>query len=112
MNPSTTSKTNSVPSSRVFQKNEVLSTRRIGDEVILVPIRGKLAQLQQIFSLNTVGAFIWDQIDGTRDLAALKTALIETFDVDEQTAEADLESHIEELEEADLIVEVDRTNDD
>lgn len=111
MNSSILSTPDCAPLARVFRKNEVLSTRKIGDEVILVPIRGKLAQLQQIFSLNPVGAFIWDRLDGVRDLEAVKTCLTETFDVEEATAEADLEFHIKELEGADLIVEVERADD-
>lgn len=111
MNPAPSSTPDSEQMARVFRKNEVLSTRKIGDEVILVPIRGKLAQLQQVFSLNPVGAFIWDRLDGVLNLKGLKSRVTETFDVQEATAEADLLSHIRELEEADLIVEVQRADD-
>lgn len=111
MKPPNSSTPDSDQMARVFRKNEVLSTRKIGDEVILVPIRGKLAQLQQVFSLNPVGAFIWDRLDGIRTLDVLKTSVTETFDVQEATAEADLLSHIRELEGADLIVEVERAAD-
>lgn len=111
MNSMNSSHPQPVSLDRIFQKNEVLSTRKVGDEIILVPIRGKLAQLQQIFSINPVGAFIWDQLDGVRDLRSIKLSLVETFDVEEATAEVDLESHIKDLVEADLIIEVDRASD-
>jgi hypothetical protein len=34
----------------------------------------------QVKVLNTTGLFIWQQCDGTRDLAAIATAMQETFD--------------------------------
>jgi len=78
----------------------------IGDEVILVPVKGQLAQLQQVFVLNPVGAFIWDHLDGTEDLNALKTALTAAFDVEPEEAENDIRGYIDDLTAHGLVVEV------
>ncbi len=95
---------------RIFKKNSNISTRSIGDELILVPIKGRLAQLQQIFALNSVGTFIWENLDGVKDLEQLKSGLISTFEVDAAEAEDDLRAYIQELSDRDLILEVPATD--
>ena len=95
---------------RIFKKNENVSTRSIGDELILVPIKGHLAQLQQIFALNSVGTFIWENLDGIKDLEELRSGLISTFEVGVEEAESDLLAYILELANRDLILEVPATD--
>ena len=63
--------------------------RRIGDEFVLVPLAGRGADIEDILNLNKVGAFIWEQLDGARDGAAVVEALVERFDVATAEAEAD-----------------------
>ncbi len=90
---------------RVFRQRQEMVTREIAGEVILVPVRGKLAQLQQIFVLNPVGAYIWEQLDGERDLEAIRRGLVDSFEVTSSEAEADLVEYLGALEGADLIAE-------
>lgn len=90
---------------RVFQPRPEMVTREIAGEVLLVPVRGKLAQLQQIFVLNPVGAYIWRQLDGERNLSAIHGGLIDRFDVTEREAEADLFEYLGALEDAGLVCE-------
>jgi hypothetical protein len=40
--------------------------RRIGDEYVLVPLAGRGADLDSILNLNSVAAFVWEQLDGSR----------------------------------------------
>lgn len=94
---------------QVFRKSEALVTREIAGETLLVPMRGKLARLQRIFALNPVGAHIWDQLDGTRDLAAIHRGLMEHFDVSPEQAEADLVEYVALLRDAELIVDAGRS---
>ncbi len=93
------------PWSRVYQRRDAVVAREIADEVILVPVRGKLAQLQHIFVLNPVGAFIWEQIDGQRDLQTIHHNLIEDFEVPSEDAETDLFEYVNNLRDAELIHE-------
>ncbi|MCP3957626.1 MAG: PqqD family protein [bacterium] len=85
-----------------------MATREIAGETILVPVSGKLAQLQQIFVLNPVGAYIWEHLDGERDLEAVHRGLVESFEVASEEAESDLFEYVGALEEAGLIVEAPR----
>ena len=90
---------------RVLRQQEEVVLREIADETLLIPIRGKLAQLQQIYVLSPVGAFIWHQLDGKRDLEEVRDNLLENFEVSVEEAQADLTSYVEELLEVGLIVE-------
>jgi hypothetical protein len=89
----------------VYDRDQRLVTRTIANETFVVPVEGELADLQKLFVLEGVGRFIWDQLDGQRTLAEVKTAVTERFDVDDDTAAADCLAFIGELKEARLIAE-------
>ena len=89
----------------IFQKNSSIVSRRIADEVILVPIRRKLGEIESLYTLNEVGARIWELLDGKRSLKALRDALLEEFEVSEQEAEEDLTALIEQLQQIGAIQE-------
>ncbi|MEM7583366.1 MAG: PqqD family protein [Acidobacteriota bacterium] len=91
--------------SRVYRQRDAVVAREIANEVILVPVRGRLAQLQHIFVLNPVAAFIWERLDGRRDLATIHRQLVEDFEVEAEDAKADLCEYVEGLRDAELIQE-------
>lgn len=82
---------------KAYGKNENLVYRRIGDETILVPIRDSTGDMDAIYNLNEVGAFIWDHLDGTNSLEDVKRGILDEFDVRPEQAEADLLGFIKEL---------------
>jgi hypothetical protein len=90
----------------IFRKRGEIVARCIAGETILVPVRGKLADMQRIFSLSPVAAFLWEQIDGTQDLEVILSKVIEDFEVEREDAATDLRDFITELLEAGLIEEV------
>ena len=55
-----------------YRKDESVVSRKIADEVILVPIRKNVGDLESIYTLDEVGARIWELIDGIRSLADIK----------------------------------------
>lgn len=87
------------------RQNPAVVTREIAGETLLVPVRGRLAQLQQLFVLNPVAHFIWQQLDGTRDVAALHGAVLERFEVEADEARRDLLSLLHDLAEAGLLAQ-------
>jgi hypothetical protein len=90
---------------RVFAKAPDLVTRAIAGEAIVVPIRGKLIQLEQVFALNPVGAFIWDLLDGARPLSEIRRRVLAAFDTSDAVAEADIREFVESLRDINLIQE-------
>jgi coenzyme PQQ biosynthesis protein PqqD len=80
-------------------------TRSIADETILVPISGNLANMEQIYTLNEVGASIWRHMDGKRSVEEIWQELLQEYDVAEDQLEKDMVEFIEQLQASDLIVE-------
>ena len=76
-------------SRKIVRNNDIVS-RNIAGETILVPIRGNLADMQNIFTLNKIGAFIWERLDGKRPLSQIIGLLLDHFDVSSEEAENDI----------------------
>ena len=88
-----------------FSRSPRMVGRRIAGEYILVPIAGRGAEVDAIFNLNGVGAFIWEQFDGRRDGREIVAQIIEQFDVDHDRAAADYLDFVEKLLSINAILE-------
>lgn len=80
-----------------YKRNEDFVYRKIQDETVLVPIRDSTGDMDAIYNLNEVGAFIWDNLDGGNSLEDVKRGILDEFDVPPEQAEADLLGFIKEL---------------
>ena len=89
--------------SSIYTPQKDIVCRNIAGETILVPIRGNLADMQQIFTLNSVCAFIWDQLNGKNQLAEILEILLDHFDTNKDQAEKDILEFIEQVEEKGLV---------
>lgn len=63
--------------------------RKIGSEYVLVPLADRGADLDSILNLNTVAAFVWEQLDGARSGSDVVAAVVERFEVERPRAERD-----------------------
>ncbi len=72
-------------------------SRRIADEVIVLPIRKNLGDLESIYTLNEVGARIWELLDGRRTLREIRDVIVGEYQVTDQEATVDLETFVEHL---------------
>lgn len=90
---------------KVFIRDEDVVSRKIAGELFLVPIRGKLADMESIFTLTEVAEFIWDRLDGQKSLSELLADVVGLFDVDEEKAGSDIQEFMTELLKAGLIHE-------
>jgi hypothetical protein len=76
--------------------------REIAGETFLVPVRGHLADLQELFVLNEVGSWVWAHLDGVTSLDDLATSLVAEYEVDTSQARRDIGAFLEELHAAGL----------
>ncbi len=83
---------------KVYKKSDSIVFRKIADEFILVPIRNDVSDLESIYTLNEVGARIWELIDGKREVSKIKKIIIEEFEVDPKEVEADIVELLGQLE--------------
>jgi hypothetical protein len=84
---------------KCFKKDPNIVSRKIADEVILVPIRQNVGDLESIYTLNETSASIWELIDGKKKICQIRDKILEEFDVTPKKLEKDLAKCIRKLEE-------------
>ena len=90
------------PTVRFVQEKDLV-TRCIAGETVIVPIRQKAGDLDSIFTLNEVGTFIWQCIDGKTAVGEIVDAVCREFEVSRTAAEEDVNTYLADLLEAGLI---------
>ena len=86
-----------------YERNSEFIFRRIADELILVPVHQDVADMDCIYTMNGVGAFIWERLDGPATLADLQAAIAQEYAPDPQVVEADLLEFMQQLESASAV---------
>ena len=89
-----------------YKRNENFVFRKIGDEMILVPIKDNVGDMGYIYNLNELGAFIWEHLDGSNQLVEVNKMILEEFEVSDQEAKEDLSTFLGDLEEIGAISEM------
>ena len=92
-------------SDTVYIKNPDIVFRKIADEVLLVPIRNNIRNLERIYSLNDVGARVWELIDGKMTAAQIRDCIAREFEVSPEIAEGDLQEFVRSLKDIDAVKE-------
>lgn len=92
----------------VFARNDQVVSRKIVDELILVPMRKNVADMETLYTLNEVGARVYELIDGAVALQEIVDTIVQEFDVTKQEAESDARGFIEQLLEIEAVHEVER----
>lgn len=81
----------------LFERNPDFIFRKIIDEFILVPIHQDVADMDCIYTLNNVGAYVWEQLAQKASQSELQTALLNEFDAEPAILAADLENFLNEM---------------
>lgn len=77
--------------------------RDVAGETFLVPVRGRLADLQELFVLNEAGAWVWDRLERPSALSEVVTELAAEFEIAEQQARQDVREFVRQLADAGLV---------
>jgi hypothetical protein len=88
---------------KTYKRKTNYITRQIAGETLLVPMAGKIADLQRVIALNSVGAFIWEQLSAPQTLGGIVTAVVGKFTVDAESARRDATEFFGQLESANLV---------
>lgn len=80
-----------------FSRNPDYIFRKVVDEYILVPIHQNVADMECIYTLNPVGAFIWGELEIPSSAVELQSAMIDAYDADPEVIESDLVGFLEEM---------------
>jgi hypothetical protein len=88
---------------QVFRKTDDVVQRRIAEENVLIPIRQNLGDLQNIFAVNDVAAFVFEQIDGMRNGGQICAMVADRCGVPVQSVAEDVLGCIAQLAELGII---------
>ncbi len=86
-----------------YKQKENIVTRKVAGEVLLVPVKGKLADMQQLFSLNETAEVIWQCLKNEQTEDDLVRKVMDTFNVEESTAKADVRELLERMLKRELV---------
>jgi hypothetical protein len=90
-------------STKRFVKENDFVTRNIKDETIIVPVKGDVSDLDSIYTLNDVGSFVWNLLDGQTSVSEIVDAVCCEYDITPEEAQKDVVELIGSLEKAGLI---------
>ena len=85
-----------------LKPNPECPVREIGEGLVILAPSGETTH-----SLEELGAFIWRELDGRKDLGAVLDSILETYEIDRETARADLLDFGQQLVDARLVTRVD-----
>ena len=90
----------------IYQHDPSIVSRSIAGEMILVPIRKNVGDMENIYTLNETAARVWELIDGRRSLAEVQQHMVNEFEVEPAQAEDDLLELLDSLLEEGALVKV------
>jgi hypothetical protein len=92
------------PFDQIYRKDPATIARQIAGEMILVPIRQNVGDLDSIYTLNETAMFTWQLLDGAHTLNDIRRQISMGFEVDELEAGQDLLELVADLERARVVV--------
>jgi len=80
-----------------FIRNPDVVVRKIQGELIIVPIRRGVGDLNSLYTLNPVGAVLWDFMTESHSLSEMVKRVCDEFEVTASQARADIELFLDSL---------------
>ena len=77
--------------------------RQVLDEYVLVPVNDTALHFNGIIRLTSVSALIWEKLEKGADHEAILNDLLQEFNVERETAAADLDEFLQILQEKGLV---------
>lgn len=77
--------------------------RNIAGETLIVPVKNRVGDLSAIYTLNEVGARIWQLIDNGQPVSKIAEAVAAEYDVTVDEAAQDVLELLDSMEAAGLI---------
>jgi hypothetical protein len=89
-----------------YQKSSSMVGRKVGNELILVPISQNIASMEYIYTLNEVAGRIWELLDDSITIAEIVSNLTKEYAVEVKQAEADVVEFISNMKEIQAVDEI------
>lgn len=86
--------------SDIIKISDTVLSSQLGDESVILDHKHG-----QYFGLDNVGSYVWELIqEREMTVGEIKAAILEEFEIDENTAQTDLETLLAQLKEEQLIL--------
>lgn len=89
-----------------FVRNQDVVSRKIDGELIIVPIRSGVGDLNSLYTLNPVGSVLWDFMNEHHTVSEMVDRVCEEFEVTASQAQQDIEAFLNSLLEEKLVLSV------
>jgi hypothetical protein len=89
-----------------FIPKDSLVSRQIVNEIIIVPVKRRAKDVDNIYSINDTGARVWELMDGNRSLEQIVEQITDEYDVEKTVAEQDALEFVAKLISIDALDEV------
>lgn len=88
-----------------MRPNPDFVARRVSNEMVLVPISSDAASFEGIFTLNEVGARIWELVSEGHDAEGITAALCAEYEVAPEVAGQDVAELLGQLRQVNAILD-------
>jgi Coenzyme PQQ synthesis protein D (PqqD) len=92
-----------LPSHARFIRNQDVVSRQIAGELIIVPIRSGVGDLNSLYTLNPVGSVLWEFMAERHSVAEMVQRVCDEFEVTVAQAQQDIEAFLDSLVEEKLV---------
>ena len=89
-----------------FIRNQEVVCRKIDGELIIVPIRNNVGDLNSLYTLNPVGSALWDFMVEGHTVPEMVQRICDEFEVTNTQAQQDIEAFLDSLLEEKLVLSV------
>ncbi len=89
-----------------FIRNREVVSRQIDGELIIVPIRRGVGDLNSLYTLNSVGSILWDYMTEGHTVPEMVTRVCDEFEVTTDKAQADIQEFLDSMLQEKLVLPV------
>jgi len=89
-----------------FVRNQDVVARQIEGELIIVPIRRGVGDMNSLYTLNPVGSVLWEFMAEEHSLPEMVTRICDEFEVTAAQAKTDIQTFLDSMLQEKLIASV------
>jgi hypothetical protein len=89
-----------------YKRNQDVVSRNIEGELVIVPIRSGVGDLNSLYTLNPVGSVLWEFMNEGHTVPEMVQRVCDEFEVSEGQAQPDIETFLDSLMAEKLIQQV------
>jgi hypothetical protein len=93
----------SVQADARFIRNREVVSRQIEGELVIVPIRRGVGDLNSLYTLNSVGSILWEFMTQSHTVPEMVNRVCDEFEVTSMQAQADIQEFLGSMLEEKLI---------